>query len=155
MDPQRTASRHLKDLDAEELDAWLTEHHEPAYRAKQITGWLYRHWCMEIAQMTNLSQGLRQMLAADFHAFALAAIDTYFVVLYESNGTFPGDFLKLFDKEIDSLSDSIFTGLADIIILEPGHSAVHRIVVVVIVARKNMGRRVQLEHVRHRLIFGG
>ena len=48
-----------------QLQAWLTERGEAAFRAKQIYNWLYQHLCTDFSQMTNLSQSLREKLAEE------------------------------------------------------------------------------------------
>lgn len=45
-----------------QLQAWLEERGEAAFRAKQIYNWLYRHLVTSFAEMRNLSQGLRARL---------------------------------------------------------------------------------------------
>lgn len=53
--------RILLDLTKEELKAFLAELSEPAFRAKQIFGWLSKG--VPFADMTNLPKGLRERLA--------------------------------------------------------------------------------------------
>lgn len=48
-----------------QLQAWLTERGEPAFRAKQIYNWLYQHLSTDFGQMTNLPQSLREKLAEE------------------------------------------------------------------------------------------
>src|SRR5436853_5801892 len=48
-----------------QLQQWLGERDEPAFRAKQIFGWLYRHLVTDFAAMTNLPASLRQRLAEE------------------------------------------------------------------------------------------
>lgn len=50
----------------EQLAAWLAEHGEPAYRARQVQRWLFQHTVEEFAEMTDLSKELRRRLAAEF-----------------------------------------------------------------------------------------
>ena len=48
-----------------QLQQWLVERGEAAFRAKQIFGWLYRQLVTDFAEMTNLSASLRQRLAEE------------------------------------------------------------------------------------------
>ena len=56
----------LYDLSREELAAWLVEHGQPAYRARQVFGWLYRRFALAYEQMTDLPRALRESLAGAF-----------------------------------------------------------------------------------------
>jgi len=53
----------LLDLTYEELKEFLTSWDEPAYRADQIWGWLYRSLVSDFQEMTNLPKGLKERLA--------------------------------------------------------------------------------------------
>jgi 23S rRNA (adenine2503-C2)-methyltransferase len=55
--------RHLYDLTLQEMEAWLRELGEPAYRATQVFQWLYQRRVNSVNEMTNLSKALRQKLA--------------------------------------------------------------------------------------------
>lgn len=57
---------NIKDLSLEELEAYLVERKEPAYRAKQIWQWLFQKRAASFTEMTNLSASLRGRLAEDF-----------------------------------------------------------------------------------------
>jgi 23S rRNA (adenine2503-C2)-methyltransferase len=50
----------------DELVAWLKERNQPAYRAKQVTDWLYEKRVASWEQMTDVPQALRELLAAEF-----------------------------------------------------------------------------------------
>lgn len=54
--------RHLYDMTLQEMEAWLKELGEPAYRATQVFQWLYQRRVESIQDMTNLSKALRQKL---------------------------------------------------------------------------------------------
>ncbi len=54
---------NLYDLDLKALEALLTGWGEPAYRAKQIWVWLYKHLATGIDQMSSLPKTLRTRLA--------------------------------------------------------------------------------------------
>ena len=57
---------NIKDLSFKELTAFLSEHHHPAYRAKQIWQWLFQKRAITFAEMTNLSRPLREQLDENF-----------------------------------------------------------------------------------------
>src|ERR1700681_3635682 len=46
-----------------QLQQWLVERGEAAFRAKQIYNWLYQHLVTDFSQMSNIPQALRQRLA--------------------------------------------------------------------------------------------
>ncbi|MEO8955526.1 MAG: 23S rRNA (adenine(2503)-C(2))-methyltransferase RlmN, partial [Ktedonobacteraceae bacterium] len=48
-----------------QLQAWIVEHGEAAFRAKQLYNWLYQRLCTDFAQMSNLPQSLREKLAEE------------------------------------------------------------------------------------------
>ena len=52
----------LLDLTYEQLKEFLTSWGEPAYRADQVWGWLYRFLATDFQEMTNLPKGLRERL---------------------------------------------------------------------------------------------
>ena len=56
---------NLYDLSLPELTALLAEWGQPAYRARQIWEWLYRHYVGTFDEMTTLPGGLRERLAAE------------------------------------------------------------------------------------------
>ncbi len=56
---------NLYDLDHEQLAALLASWGQPAYRARQIQEWLYKHKAVSIEQMTTLPKTLRERLAAE------------------------------------------------------------------------------------------
>ncbi len=57
---------NIKCLSEEELSAWLGEHDQPKYRARQILQWIYQRGAESFAEMTNLSKDLRTSLAESF-----------------------------------------------------------------------------------------
>ena len=59
-------ARPIQSLLLEELSAYLAQHSQPAYRAKQIADWLYKKRVGSYDAMTDLPQALRGQLAADF-----------------------------------------------------------------------------------------
>jgi len=56
---------NLYDLSLPELTARLSEWGQPAFRARQVWEWLYRHFAADPAEMTSLPAALRQRLAAE------------------------------------------------------------------------------------------
>jgi len=59
------AKINLYDLTLDELTARLAEWGYPAFRARQVWEWLYRHYAADFAPMTNLPGALRERLAAE------------------------------------------------------------------------------------------
>lgn len=56
----------LHALSKEELVAWLQGQNEPAFRAKQIFEWLWKHGVSDVSKMTNLSLRLREAIRTSF-----------------------------------------------------------------------------------------
>ncbi len=56
----------IHQLSLEELKAWLHHQNEPAFRAKQLFEWLWRHGCVDVDAMTNISLRLRESLKEAF-----------------------------------------------------------------------------------------
>lgn len=59
------ATVSLYGMTREGLRAFLASHGEPQYRATQIYHWLYRQQVQDVAEMTNLSQSLRELLRTE------------------------------------------------------------------------------------------
>jgi 23S rRNA (adenine2503-C2)-methyltransferase len=59
-----TVKPNLFGLGRAELAEVLTAHGEPAYRAQQVYGWLYRKRARSFADMTDLAKPLREAVAA-------------------------------------------------------------------------------------------
>ncbi|GCF11370.1 23S rRNA (adenine(2503)-C(2))-methyltransferase RlmN [Dictyobacter arantiisoli] len=55
----------LLSLTLPQLQEWLKERKEPAFRAKQIYNWLYRQLVSDFAEMSNLPQSLRERLSEE------------------------------------------------------------------------------------------
>ena len=70
-----TTMQPLNDLTQSEIRDALAARGEPAYRAKQISEWLYRHRVRSFDQMTNLPAALRQNLAKDFSILRLEEVE--------------------------------------------------------------------------------
>ncbi len=60
-----TGKTDLLGLTLPQLQTWLAERGEPAFRAKQIYSWLYEHLATDFAQMSNLPKALRELLARE------------------------------------------------------------------------------------------
>ena len=58
--------KNLRHLGLEALQTQLKEWGEPAFRARQIEDWLWKKFVTDIDEMTNLSKGLREKLAANY-----------------------------------------------------------------------------------------
>jgi 23S rRNA (adenine2503-C2)-methyltransferase len=54
----------------DQLESWLASRGEPAYRARQVRGWL-RRGVFEFARMDDLPLGLREQLASAFRPLSL------------------------------------------------------------------------------------
>jgi len=61
-DPGQT---DLLGLTLPQLEAWLAQRGEPAFRAKQMYNWLYEHLASDPGQMSNLPAALRAQLARE------------------------------------------------------------------------------------------
>jgi 23S rRNA (adenine2503-C2)-methyltransferase len=55
---------NLFGLDTAELEAFAAEAGEPAYRGRQLAGWLYKKNAVDIAAMTDLPKRFRERIAA-------------------------------------------------------------------------------------------
>jgi 23S rRNA (adenine2503-C2)-methyltransferase len=65
---------HLLNLRLEQLAAWLTEHGQPEFRARQIKHWLFRTRIRGFEEMTDLPQPLRGALTADFAIWSASVV---------------------------------------------------------------------------------
>ena len=74
----------VKSMTLEELQAFLAEWGEPKFRAKQIFAWLHEKQVDDFSQMTNLSQALRQRLAAETSISRLQMVER---LLSKQDGT--------------------------------------------------------------------
>lgn len=68
---------YVYDYSLEEWQEWTKKNSEPAFRAGQIFDWLYVKRVKSFDQMTNLSKGLREKLAAQFDFVTLTEIAKY------------------------------------------------------------------------------
>ena len=60
----------LADQSREDLKTWCADGGQPAYRVKQIRGWLFRRRAESFEAMRDLPAKLRQRLAEHYHLFA-------------------------------------------------------------------------------------
>lgn len=74
----------IKSMTLEELQDFLSEWGEPKFRAKQIFAWLHEKQVDEFSEMTNLSQSLRQRLAAEASMGSLKMVER---LLSKQDGT--------------------------------------------------------------------
>ncbi len=58
--------KNLRHVEAPELEAQLKAWGEPKFRAAQISEWLWKRHAGSVAEMTNLSKGLREKLSAEY-----------------------------------------------------------------------------------------
>lgn len=61
--------RHLLDVSDDELKAWLKEHGQPAFRAKQIVHWVFQRRVSDFQDMSDLPKSLREQLTQSFRIF--------------------------------------------------------------------------------------
>ncbi len=64
------ARAHLLNETPESLSDWLAARGQPAFRARQVFEWVYRHGAERFEAMSNLPRGLRDDLAAAFDLYA-------------------------------------------------------------------------------------
>ncbi|MEL6865205.1 MAG: 23S rRNA (adenine(2503)-C(2))-methyltransferase RlmN [Bacteroidota bacterium] len=63
--------KDIRNLSQEEIKNWLLERGEKKFRARQIYEWLWQKGAHSFEEMSNLSKGLRQLLADHFVINAL------------------------------------------------------------------------------------
>ena len=64
----------LNDLTDQQLDQWLADHHQPAFRRKQIREWNRRRLVTSFDDMANLPKTLREALADDLACSSLTQV---------------------------------------------------------------------------------
>lgn len=67
--------KDLRNTSLEELTAFLTEHGEKAFRAKQVQEWLWKKSATTIDEMTNLSVATRGLLNEHFEILPVSIAD--------------------------------------------------------------------------------
>jgi 23S rRNA (adenine2503-C2)-methyltransferase len=65
----------LYDLTLDELTTWMSEHGQPAYRAKQVYAFAYQQLVASYDEMTNLPSALRTQLATDLPMSSMSTIN--------------------------------------------------------------------------------
>lgn len=101
-----TARQSLLDLSQAELAAYLQAMGQPAYRARQVWDWLYRHYALNFDAMANLPKSLRAELDARAVASPLKTVaqvaaqdkDTLKVLFELHDGQTIEAVLMLYDK---------------------------------------------------------
>jgi 23S rRNA (adenine2503-C2)-methyltransferase len=91
----RNAKTDIKSLQFGELEKIVQELHEPRYRARQVTDWLYQKRVQSFEEMTDLPRELRTRLADQF---AFGKIDT--VRLLGSRDTTQKFLFRLSDESL-------------------------------------------------------
>ena len=69
--------RSIRSVGTEELAAWMREHDQPQFRAKQIQDWLNSKFVMSFEEMQNIPKALREMLDAEFSVSSLAVEEEF------------------------------------------------------------------------------
>ncbi|HNZ43442.1 MAG TPA: 23S rRNA (adenine(2503)-C(2))-methyltransferase RlmN [Bacteroidales bacterium] len=67
----------MKNLSQEELVVFIKNAGEQAFRAKQISEWLWRNRCVSFDEMTNISASLREQLKEAFICSSIQSFDEY------------------------------------------------------------------------------
>ena len=65
-EPQNIVKKDIREISRAELESFLVEKGEKAFRAKQIESWLWQKSASSFADMTNLSLAMRQLLETHF-----------------------------------------------------------------------------------------
>ncbi|HEY4385980.1 MAG TPA: hypothetical protein VGN34_16105, partial [Ktedonobacteraceae bacterium] len=63
--PTTQPKTDLLSLTLPQMQQWMAEHKQPAFRAKQVYSWLYQHLVTDFSAMSNLPQALRELMAAE------------------------------------------------------------------------------------------
>ncbi|HTK07804.1 MAG TPA: 23S rRNA (adenine(2503)-C(2))-methyltransferase RlmN [Ktedonobacteraceae bacterium] len=63
--PTTQPKTDLLSLTLPQMQQWMAEHKQPAFRAKQVYSWLYQHLVTDFSAMSNLPQALREQMAAE------------------------------------------------------------------------------------------
>ncbi len=58
--------QHILNLTSNELSEWLETHGQPAFRLKQILGWIFERRAESFEAMSDLPKALREQLATSF-----------------------------------------------------------------------------------------
>ena len=60
------AKRDIRKLSSDELKAFMVEHGEKPFRAKQVLEWLWKNTASSFEEMNNISLATRELLARHF-----------------------------------------------------------------------------------------
>ncbi len=71
----RDARPGLSGISADQIEGWLADHSQPAYRARQIADHLWSAAAQSVDELHTLPQALRAELSADFRVTTLADTD--------------------------------------------------------------------------------
>jgi 23S rRNA (adenine2503-C2)-methyltransferase len=64
----------LLDISQAELKLWLSEHDQPAFRAKQIIHWVFQRRVTDFDQMSDLPKSLREQLKESFRVLVTSQV---------------------------------------------------------------------------------
>lgn len=64
----------IYDLSLEMLEAWMSEHQQPKFRASQVFDWLYQKKVKSFSVMTNISIELQNLLDGNFYVVDLELV---------------------------------------------------------------------------------
>jgi len=67
--------QNIKELSLEDLKGALKKWGEPQFHAKQIFSWVYKKGVLDFDRMSDLSEGLRERLKADFYLYGLKLVN--------------------------------------------------------------------------------
>ena len=97
--------QNIRHLSQEEITNWFITNAEKPFRAKQVWEWLWKKSARSFAEMTNLSQALREKLEANFvpvsytHLKKVAALLVFtFRHIFSSTYRITVQFTKSFEK---------------------------------------------------------
>lgn len=67
--------KSIRELEKEELSAWLKEHNQPQFRASQIMEWFHSKLAVSFDDMANVPKSLRAELAENFLPCSVTPVD--------------------------------------------------------------------------------
>ncbi|MBC8873222.1 MAG: 23S rRNA (adenine(2503)-C(2))-methyltransferase RlmN [Planctomycetes bacterium] len=67
--------KHVLDPENHDLDKWLSDHGQPAFRGRQIRKWLFEKRARDFHDMTDLPLPLREQLKGDFSIWTTRIAD--------------------------------------------------------------------------------
>ncbi len=93
---RRGRRKSVYDFTLDELTAWMEEHGQPAFRARQVFRWLYHNLAASYDEMTVLPRDLRDILAAEL---PLTVLDPVYELHTDDNET-----VKMLYRTADKLT---------------------------------------------------